>query len=832
MKKRLLFLSALLVTMVTGVQSQPFSGGSGTEADPYKLANATDMNNMTKQLSYYGGSYRSDLFEGVYFKLTGDIDYSTEANFYNTDMMAFKGVLDGNNKTIKSFTINGGNGGLFRYVGGNAIIKNLTFDETCILNVIQTSGAVCQILQDNATIENCTFAGKIIMTPVSTWTGTREAFVGGIAGKLDNGNQCVKNCNFTGEISCTDVSPNCSFQYIGGIVGHQNGGTIMGCTFDGTITLENPIYKNIGGITGQGYYLENNISKGTMKIASEQCGCISGLFSAWEGVNNTYDLDNFKYFYKGKRIPISQYDLMGSVTCNIPLSQLQGSGDSEDPIQISSARDMFVLLSHINSIDNETGGSILSGKYVKLTADIDFADEPNLLFGNFNNIMFFDGDGHTIKNLHATIGNGSYDQKCLLFYYNYGTIKNLSIDNSCSMTVSNDEANQVSFYGSIANVNYGLIKNCSSAATISDTRTVEKSYDIGGIAGHMSKGDDATSIENCTFSGSLYGNIIIVGGIVGSIENVVIVKDCIFKGSIHSTFSNSNIACHIGGIIGHSLYYQPSIQNCFSSGTITIDDANQRCVGAIIGYLAYDYCISEDQPCIYDAKTAIVKVGTTELSGGARAIGTAQAGVAKDNKYAFGNPIDILFPGTTWRTGYFSHSFDLPEGVKAYIVTEVDAEQGKVYVEEKEHIYANVAMLLERTNTQETTFYAPLNTTITDQTIRTDCANWSRKFNGSYIDDYAVNRYLILYNDEFVHLSYSGSMPAGACRIDLGEYGTVYHSRFVIVKGDATGISRECNEKSGMYVDAPEFFTLGGKQIPVPTKPGLYIQNGNKIIIK
>ncbi len=81
-----------------------FNGGNGTEADPYEIATAEQLAKLAKDVNT-GTDY-----SGEYFELTADIDLSGRLwipiGLYrwikngSTDEKSFKGLLNGNNKTI------------------------------------------------------------------------------------------------------------------------------------------------------------------------------------------------------------------------------------------------------------------------------------------------------------------------------------------------------------------------------------------------------------------------------------------------------------------------------------------------------------------------------------------------------------------------------------------------------------------------------------------------------------------------------------------------------------------------------------------------------------
>jgi hypothetical protein len=80
----------------------------------------------------------------------------------------------------------------------------------------------------------------------------------------------------------------------------------------------------------------------------------------------------------------------------------------------------------------------------------------------------------------------------------------------------------------------------------------------------------------------------------------------------------------------------------------------------------------------------------------------------------------------------------------------------------------------------------------------------------------------VLYNDEFVKAT--GTILAGARYLDLGGA----FARRLSIGSEATGIKAIDNGKWTM----DNWYDLQGRRIEKPTKPGLYIKNGQKQIVK
>lgn len=106
--KRLLTLAAMFLCCMATSFAQFSGSGSGTENDPYLILNPIHLNQLRNFLNK----------EGVYFKMMADINLteyledespSMGWNPVGTSSAPFKGVLDGNGKTISGLRINRSN---------------------------------------------------------------------------------------------------------------------------------------------------------------------------------------------------------------------------------------------------------------------------------------------------------------------------------------------------------------------------------------------------------------------------------------------------------------------------------------------------------------------------------------------------------------------------------------------------------------------------------------------------------------------------------------------------------------------------------------------------
>lgn len=257
--KRLLTSAALfLCSLLTFAQ---FSGsGAGTQSDPYLILNPIQLNQLRNFLNQ----------EGVYFKLMADIDLTEFLEDENPDQgwqpvgtssAPFKGVLDGNGKTISGLWINRSNTsyvGLFGYCYA-ATIKNLTIKDAEI-NGRYYVGVISGYdynFNKKGGVSNCILSGKVNgvenVGGCTGWTyrgifkGISSSvdiiggdYTGGIAGGIENSSSTFSNCFVNSTIS--------GINKIGGILGGEYSGycTILNCGYVGSISGT----SNVGGICG------------------------------------------------------------------------------------------------------------------------------------------------------------------------------------------------------------------------------------------------------------------------------------------------------------------------------------------------------------------------------------------------------------------------------------------------------------------------------------------------------------------------------------------------------------------------------------------------------
>lgn len=161
---------------------------------------------------------------------------------------------------------------------------------------------------------------------------------------------------------------------------------------------------------------------------------------------------------------------------------ISGSGTQNDPYLIEDLADLNAFRTNVN------GGNSYSGKFVKLTNDIDATGESWTPIAVYDSRMFsgtFDGDGHKIT--YQVSGDTTTVGKSLFHYISGGTVKNLIV--SGSIEGSGD------LYAGIAVYNVGTISNCECDVNITG------SNDAGNYAGITC--NNYGTVKYCVYSGTI-----------------------------------------------------------------------------------------------------------------------------------------------------------------------------------------------------------------------------------------------------------------------------------------------------------------------------------------
>jgi hypothetical protein len=289
--------------------------GNGTEADPYEISNASELQAMEHNLD-------------ANYTLVTDLDASNTAQWNNGTGFdpvgeyrnEFTGSFDGTNHTITGLTINRpdqNDTGLFGVNSG-------TLTEITLANVSVTGGQWVGGLAGanfKGTIQNAKVSGSV--------NGTRP--VGGLVGlNTDNTDSTVQNASATGSVNGSDD--------VGGLVG-DNKGTIRNATVTGSVNGGD----DVGGLAGDSSGIIQNTTASGSVNGNEEVGGLVGVneggivenVSASGNVNGSVE-------YAGGLVgfndgPIQNATASGNVNGNQGAGGLVGNNDANVTVTAATA---------------------------------------------------------------------------------------------------------------------------------------------------------------------------------------------------------------------------------------------------------------------------------------------------------------------------------------------------------------------------------------------------------------------------------------------------------------------------------------------------------------
>ena len=564
--------------------------GSGTEADPYIIYSAQELNSVRNNLS-------------AHYKLGGNINLNEYENWIpigdNTNQ--FTGSLDGANFTISNLNINANINyvGLFGYSTGT--IKNIKLENSNVIGLTYTgalvgystgaienieviggkiigtdrTGGIVGEQQGNATsciakidVEGTTYVGGMFGAKGNTTlllsyaTGNVKATGDSIGGLIGTAGGTIEKCYATGDVVSTGNT-------VGGLVGYGNA-TIKECYATGSVKG----VSNVGGLVGHGYWstLQNNYAIGNVKGTGSSIGGLIG-YNYSTGVTNSYWLPETTSQMTssgGERNSVVQMSTQAGYTSwdfetiwaieekttlayikelpmpeSIKLSTIgvgvfydEGDGTEGNPYIIKTPEQLKGIENDLNS-------------YYKLGENIDLSEYKNWTPIGDATYQFtggLDGDGYIISNLKIN-ANINYVG---LFGYSTGTIKNIKLENSNVIGLT--------YTGALVGYSTGAIENIEviGGKIIGTDRT-------GGIVGEQ-QGNATSCIAKIDVEGTTY-----VGGMFGAKGNTTLLLSYA-TGNVKATGDS------IGGLIGTA---GGTIEKCYATGDVV---STGNTVGGLVGY--------------------------------------------------------------------------------------------------------------------------------------------------------------------------------------------------------------------------------------------------------
>ena len=571
--------------------------GTGTEEDPYLISSTADWNAFVANV-ITGNSY-----SGQYVELTNDISVAQKCGYVmqTTPSRAFSGTFIGNDHTITA-TINDMSAdygtALFSYING-ATIKNLTVAGSITSSNRYAAGLVSYAEGTNL-IEECyvtatlniksDYAGGIIghgMTSATTieesiFAGTfngiggNRANVGGIWGWSTDGTPTLQSCLEAGNYNNISSMHPMGLQGEKGTIVNsyyvhtQIGSPANACIVSGalqayTTAPVNEIYWQFTAADSHDYYLTCTVND-VLSSYEWQTGSpdisftpvVKGVTGATLSLGTDYtakldnnDVTSFPITINSEGTHtliltgMGEY-YNGSKTFNIVLHDpFEGAGTSEeDPYLINNATDWAYLA------DNVAYGKDYSGKYFKLTANIDVTEMVGTIAHDFKGT--FDGGGNTLTFTKGTSERPFAEDHCAPF-----------------RSVSN-----------------ATIKNLKVAGNIYSF----KKY----AAGLVASSNGTTNISSCVVGTVIHSGITgdgTHGGIVAHPYGTLTISECVYNGRLLTNNGTTKCGGFVGWYNGNTVnvnnsLYAPNTSITPAAGETDITDGATFVRGCDI----YEYC--------------------------------------------------------------------------------------------------------------------------------------------------------------------------------------------------------------------------------------------------
>ena len=462
------------------------------------------------------------------------IGKTTVENGAVTDHKFFKGIFDGNEKTIYNLKVDAVEDiGLFGYIAGGTV-KNLKV-ETAILTGNHCAGVIAGTIGYGSTIEGCEVEGvTITLTPNKVENSYDNGDDAGAIVGIVNGYQSVtsilKDCKAENVVIT-------AYRDIGGIVGTINTKVSSNPDVYGVINVEN---CDVTGIS----------------LTSDQSGdnsygykeaCLGKIIGRYEG-----DL-TATYFTETENDVSGDVSLLSVWSGDVPTSQPKASALELIPATTKNQGGTIIVkdagaLAYLNTLSSQDW-SVLVGNPddhnnyyykwewgIKLVVDIDLKNKPwtpistGFATGDAGEGAF-DGQGHTISNLvvssqgdNVGLFTNVEDVKNLVIknakvtgYQKVGVIAGSSNGELTDITVENIEVTGNKYVGGIIGKGSCNFEDCVVSGTKNKITCTDGNdhKEVGGICGFFTTDPSSISVTNCHVNNAVITGPEEVGGILG-----------------------------------------------------------------------------------------------------------------------------------------------------------------------------------------------------------------------------------------------------------------------------------------------------------------------------
>ena len=500
---------ALLLIMVA--QGAWALSGGGTLSDPYRIASASDWNELATNVN------NGTTYSGMYLCLTADISV-TNTMVGNSEEHSFRGTFDGRGHTLTiSYNTSSDITAPFRYIQG-ATFKNLKVTGSITTTKNLAAGIAGLNTNAVATFNQCMTDITINSSSITEVGWGRVDYHGGLLARTNSKDVNITDCFCGGSVNGSNSASSISYcaSFVGVAVGCTVSATRCLCTTSYTnVTIWNPLCHAADAVrsTSVFYYVNgNDVCDGATQVTTSQVADGSLITALQAGRSTTVWVQN--------------------ATTHQPMQNIFAFNKAVDGYYlIGSEQDWRNFASLIYTIPTANA---------RLTANI----SVTTMVGDSDSHCYsgtFDGQGHTLT---VDYSGNDFDTRSAPFSHVKGaTIRNLIVTGNCGTA------------GRAA----GIVGECSSLSTVTNcvsSVTIDGGPYIGGISigGHY-------HIEGCLFNGTINGTSQ-SGGFVGYGESDTQITNCIFAPQDGSSISGGTFYYASGDSGGASVtnsYYTSAL---------------------------------------------------------------------------------------------------------------------------------------------------------------------------------------------------------------------------------------------------------------------------------
>lgn len=506
--------------------------GEGTEESPYLITSGTDWNTLAGYMQKIG-----ETFDGKYLKVANSFDFKEgEFTTLGSTDVPLQGNFNGNGNTIGgiNYTSTDSYDGVFRVIGSNALISDLTLKGEVSTSKFYIGGFAGEIY------------GKLSKCVNEINVSCDDDGASGFG--YIHGSATLTDCVNKGTITATGEAI-AGFAYMmAQPEGSEPGAQFIRCINEGKI-VNNGKDKYTAGLIAKAYpcRLEECVNKGTIEITNQATTqAVAGLIAYAQNANSLgYDIVRSH----------NEVDITAGALVAGLVGQVQSSSSNRNALRLVESYNT----GNISAVSTST---VRNAPTAGLTAFY----TPGSTYTDCYNT----GSVKSEKNAY-TAGIAAY-------YFDSSNKDNpitfTRTTNSGNIVANGEQGGGITAYAR----GYLTIDNCSNTGNVNGT------YSLGGLVGYIASSD--VVISNSFNSGNITNASSKTGGLIGAGTANARVTNSFNTGEVATTGTEGGTSYTngyaVGGLAGES---GAVFTTCYNTGTVT--GASQ--VGGLIGTPAKNY---------------------------------------------------------------------------------------------------------------------------------------------------------------------------------------------------------------------------------------------------